>query len=82
MAEPLRLSDFDFELPPDHLADWEIPAIEVAVRVFLARNHDIPGYETDDLIDECAAKQGVKPVRANALKLELAGQFNFLARKR
>lgn len=36
----------------------------------------------NDLIDGCAAKQGVKPVRANALKLELAGQFNFLARKR
>ena len=34
------------------------------------------------LIDECAAQQRVAPVRANALKLELAGQFNFLARKR
>lgn len=36
----------------------------------------------NDLIDECAARQRVAPVRANALKLELAGQFNFLARKR
>jgi len=36
----------------------------------------------NDLIDECAANQKVEPVRANALKLELAGQFNFLTRKR
>jgi len=36
----------------------------------------------NDLIDECATDQDVEPVRANALKLELAGQFNFLARKR
>ena len=34
------------------------------------------------MIDECAANQNVEPVRANALKLELSGQFNFLARKR
>ena len=36
----------------------------------------------NDLIDECAANQKIEPVRANALKLELSGQFNFLARKR
>jgi len=36
----------------------------------------------NQIIDECAVRQEIDPVRANALKLELSGQFNFLARKR
>jgi SAM-dependent methyltransferase len=36
----------------------------------------------NQIIDEYAQIQEIEAVRANALKLELAGQFNFLARKR
>jgi SAM-dependent methyltransferase len=36
----------------------------------------------NQIIDECAARQNIEAERANALKLELSGQFNFLARKR
>jgi SAM-dependent methyltransferase len=36
----------------------------------------------NQIIDEYAKNQEIDAVRANALKLELAGQFNFLARKR
>ena|SRR5579871_6345062 len=44
-----------YDLPPDGLDPWEIPAIEVAVRVFIARNHSVPGHEEEDLVDECVA---------------------------
>src|SRR5690349_12769936 len=43
-----------FDLPPDRFADWEVEALGAAVRVFLARSRQIPGYDQDDLIDECA----------------------------
>ena len=62
---------------------WHLPArCSLFNRIYpaLVTRTGVPPL--NDLIDGCAAKQKVKPVRANALKLELAGQFNFLARKR
>jgi len=40
-------------LPPGELADWEIALVQLLVYDFLSSRTAIPGFEADDLVQEC-----------------------------